>query len=131
MLSTLPNFFMYFSSSVAMLAVALTIYKIITPYDEIKLIRDGNVAAAISYLGTAFGMVAAMSSVIIHSAGWLDMIVWCGIGLTVQLVFWKAINWLMGDLQKSIATDGCVAHATVLGGGSAVIGILQAACLVY
>jgi putative membrane protein len=131
MLYTLPNFAMYFPSSIALLVVALAIYKWITPYNEIDLIRQGNAAAAASYLGTAFGMVAAMASVIAHSAGWLDMIVWCAISLVVQLVVWAAINWLMGNLQRSIAQDANMAHGAILGGGGAVVGILQAACLVY
>jgi len=131
MLYTLPNFAMYFSSSIALLAVALAIYKCITPYNELALIRDGNTAAAVSYMGTTLGMVVAMASVIIHSAGWLDMIVWCAISLVVQLIFWEAINWLLGNLQHRIAQDASMAHGTMLGGGSAIVGILQAACLVY
>lgn len=131
MLYTLPNFLIYFSSSLALLGLALYIYKLVTPYNEIKLIREGNSAAAVSYIGTAMGMVVSMGSVIIHSASWLDMIVWSSICLVVQLFVWEAINWILGNLQKGIAEDECMAHGTILGGGSLAIGILQAACLVY
>ena len=131
MLSTLPNFLMYFLSSMAMLALALYAYKLVTPYDEIKLIRERNTAAAISYLGTAVGMVIAMSSVIIHSTGWMDKLVWCAISLGVQLGMWELLNFVFGNLQKKIASDECMANAVMLGGGSMAIGILQAACLVY
>ena len=117
--------------SAVVLVLALVIYKIITPYDEIKLIRDGNVAAAISYVGTALGMVVAMSSVIIHSTSWMDKVVWCAIALVVQLLVWAAINFLLGHLQRSIAEERCNAAAVMLGGGSLAIGVLQAACLVY
>lgn len=131
MLSTFPSFVMYFMASMFMLAMALYIYKLVTPYDEIKLIRDGNTSAAVSYAGTALGMVIAMSSVIIHSTDWLDKVVWCSIGLFVQLAVWVLINEVFGHLQRKIATDGCMASAVMLGGGSLAIGILQAACLVY
>lgn len=131
MLSTLPSFLMYFLSSTVMLGIALYTYKRVTPYDEIQLIRDGNTAAAVSYAGTAIGMVIAMSSVIIHSTGWMDKIVWAAISLGVQIGMWELLNFVFGNLQKKIATDECMANAVMLGAGSAAIGILQAACLVY
>lgn len=131
MFTTLPNFLMYFLSSSIMLAAALYVYKLVTPYDEIKLIRDGNTAAAISYAGTAIGMVIAMSSVIIHSSDWLDKVVWCTISLAIQLGMWALLNFVFGNLQKKIAANECMANATMLAGGSVAIGILQAACLVY
>lgn len=131
MLYTFPSFLAYFLSSIAMLAAALYVYKLVTPYDEIKLIREGNTAAAVSYAGTAIGLVIAMSSVIIHSTGWLDKIVWCAISVGVQLAMWELLNFVFGNLQKKISTEECMANAVMLGGGSVAIGVLQAACLVY
>ncbi len=131
MLYTLPNFLAYFLSSVAMLGIALYIYKLVTPYDELALIRKRNKAAAVSYIGTAAGMAIAMSSVIINSTGWLDKVVWCAISLGVQLLVWEMVNWILGNLQKAIAEDECMAYAIMLGGSSLVIGAIQAACLVY
>ena len=131
LLYTLPSFIAYLLSSMAMLAVALYIYKLVTPYNEIKLIRAGNTAAAVSYAGTAIGMVIAMASVIIHSTGWMDKVVWCAISLVVQLAVWALLNFVFGNLQRKISTDECMANAVMLGSGSMAMGILQAACLVY
>lgn len=131
MLYTFPNFAAYFLSSIAMLSVALWIYKLVTPYDEIGLIRAGNTAAAISYIGTVIGMVIAMASVIVNSTGWMDKVVWCVIGLAVQLGMWVVINRILGDLQRKIVDDACMSAAVALCGSSIAIGILQAACLVY
>lgn len=131
MLYTLPNFLMYFSMSLMLISLALTIYKWITPYNELELIRSGNSAAAVSYMGTCLGMVIAMGSVIVHSAGMLDMLVWSAISLAIQLGAWWVINRIMGNLQKGIAQDACMSHGTMLGGGSLALGMLQAACLVY
>jgi len=131
MLYTLPNFAAYFGSSLLMLGLAMWIYKLVTPYDELALIRKRNKAAAVSYVGTMCGMVIAMSSVIINSTGWLDKVVWCAIGLGVQLVVWEVVNFVLGNLQKAIAEEECMAYAIMLGGSSLIVGLLQAACLVY
>lgn len=131
MLYTFPNFLMYFSTSLMLITLALTIYKWVTPYNELELIRSGNSAAAVSYLGTCLGMVIAMGSVIVHSAGILDMVVWSLISLATQLGAWFVINRVMGNLQKGIAQDACMSHGAMLGGGSLALGMLQAACLVY
>jgi putative membrane protein len=130
-LSTFPSFLAYFSSSLAMLAAALYIYKLITPYDEIALIRAGNVAAAVAYAGTILGMAITMSSVVINSTDWLDKVVWCAIGLSFQLGMWVVMNSMLGNLQRRIAVDGCLASAVVMFATSVGVGILQYACLTY
>ena len=46
---------LHISVTVVMLVAAIFIYIKITPYDEIKLIRGGNTAAAISLSGAIIG----------------------------------------------------------------------------
>jgi putative membrane protein len=130
-LSTFPSFLAYFTSSFVMLATALYIYKLITPYDEIALIRAGNVAAAVGYAGTVLGMTITMSSVVVNSTGWLDKIVWCAIGLAFQLGMWAVMNRVLGNLHQRIAADGCMASAVMMFATSVGVGILQYACLTY
>ena len=48
-LVTLPNFLAYLGTAIALLAVFVTIYLYVTPYDEIALIRNNNTAAADPY----------------------------------------------------------------------------------
>lgn len=129
--SNLLNFSLYFGSSLALLGVALTTYVKITPYDEIKLIRDGNVAASLSFLGTVLGMVIALSSVITHSVSIMDMLSWGSMSLFIQLVIWSAVNAIFGNLKKAIAEDQDIAHGIILGGASFAVGSIEAACLVY
>lgn len=122
-------FALYMSSSVFMLTAAIYIYTKITPYNEIKLIREGNTAAAVAFAGTILGMVMAMSSVIFHSTSWLDKVAWCSISLAVQLVVWGVVNLIFKNLQTSIDQDRCMADAVMLATFSLAAGILQAACV--
>jgi putative membrane protein len=45
------DFLAYFAASLAMLAAFVAIYVRVTPYREISLIREGNIAAAASLSG--------------------------------------------------------------------------------
>ena len=47
-LSGFDDFLLYFGLSIVFVAVFLAIYTLVTPYSEIKLIREGNAAAAAS-----------------------------------------------------------------------------------
>jgi len=131
MLSTFPAFLQYMVSSALLLIIALAIYLKATPYNEIKSIKEGNIAAAIAFAGTILGMSIAMSSVIFHSTTWLDKIVWVSISLIVQLAIWFGINLCFKNLQHSIDVDKSVSHAILLASISTAAGIIQAACLSY
>ncbi len=50
-LAGLPYFAAFFGVSLLLLTVCLALYVLITPYPEIKLIREGNAAAAASLGG--------------------------------------------------------------------------------
>ena len=55
----LPNFVAYFGASVLLLAAFLALYTLITPIREWQLIRQGNVAAAVSLVGAMIGFCRA------------------------------------------------------------------------
>ena len=51
MLGSILNYLLYFGSTIAMLLIAGFVYVRFTPSDEIRLIRSGNVAAAVALSG--------------------------------------------------------------------------------
>jgi putative membrane protein len=130
-MSTLPNFLFYFVTVITLLVVSLTIYIQLTPCHEIKLIREGNIAASISFLGTMSGMAFVICSAVVFSVDYIDMLIWSGIGLVMQLGIYLLISKVFGNIHHFIAEEKCVAHGIILGGASAIAGLLQAACMVY
>jgi putative membrane protein len=131
MINTLPAFLAYFFSSMILLMAALAAYVMITPYNEIRLIRSGNTAASIGFGGTIIGMVIPMCSAIAHSVGFTDMLVWSIIGLAIQLGMWTVIHRVFGDLQIEIAKNECMSHAVILASSSIAIGMIEAACMTW
>jgi putative membrane protein len=129
-LATLPNFLAYLGTAIALLAVFLTIYLYVTPYDEIALIRANNTAAAISLSGAVLGFALPIANVIAHSDTLLDLVVWGAIAGVVQLVAWGVARVALPRLQEHIAA-GRVAPATLVAALSLTVGLLNAACMTY
>ncbi len=129
-ISGLDDFLAYFLMAVALTAVFLVVYARVTPHKEISLIRQGNVAAALSLSGALVGFVIPLASAIAHSVAWWDMLFWGAVALVVQLLSYFAVRMILPNLSQDISS-GKVAQGLVLGTISLALGILNAASLTY
>jgi putative membrane protein len=126
----LPAFLLYLATSLALLALFVVIYIWITPYHELKLIREGNVAAAASLSGTILGFVIPLAHAVALSVNLADMALWGLIALVVQLLVFFAVTRLIPGIARDIPA-GRVAPGILLGTLSLGTGILNAACMTY
>ncbi|QWR77132.1 DUF350 domain-containing protein [Candidatus Magnetomonas plexicatena] len=124
----LTAFMAYFISSVVFLVLFSIIYKWITPYNEFKLIHEGNTAAALSFSGVLIGFVLPMASAIAHSASLFDMFIWAGVALAVQVISFLAVRLVFPTLVNDISSNN-VSTGLFLGVISILTGILNAACI--
>jgi len=129
-LAGLPSFLVYFVVGLALLGIFLAIYAWITPYRELALVRDGNVAAAISFGGAVLGLVLPLASAIAHSVGLVDMALWGAVALGSQVVVYGLVGRLVPRLAEAIRS-GDVAAAAFLAALALAVGILNAACISY
>jgi putative membrane protein len=111
-------------------AVFLTVYTWVTPYREIALIRQGNMAAALSLSGALLGFVIPLASAIAHSVAWWDMLLWGAVALVSQLLSYFAVRMIVPTLSRDIL-EGKIAQGLFLGTISLAIGILNAAAMTY
>jgi putative membrane protein len=128
--SGLLAFFSYFGAALGFLLVFCAIYCKVTPYDELKLVREGKVAPAISFGGAFIGFVLPLYSAITHSVGFFDMLVWALIAMLVQILVFSIVRMFFKDLVRQIE-ENQVAAATLLAFYSVAIGILNAASMTY
>lgn len=112
----------------ALLALFLSIYVRITPYREIQLIREGNVAAAISLSGATLGFAIPLAQSAAQSGNLLDMLMWSGIAMVVQLLVYVTVRIVIPDITRDIPA-GKAAQGTFLGMLSLATGLLNAACM--
>ncbi len=127
-LSGLPAFGAYFGLALLLLAVFVLIYLRITPYREIHLIRDGNVAAAASLGGALIGFAIPLASSIEHSVALLDMLLWALVALVAQIAAFVIARLCVPALSRNIE-QGQVASGVFLGSVAIAIGLLNAASM--
>lgn len=129
-LSGLINFCKYFAAAIGFVAVFCQVYCWITPYDELKLIREGNVAPAITFGGALIGFTLPLYSAITNSVDFIDMLIWAGVAMIVQLVVFEIVRFFFKGLVREIENNHTAA-ATLLAFFSLAIGILNAASMTY
>jgi putative membrane protein len=124
------DFLIYLGIAAVLLAVFIAIYLRITPYREIKLIREGNTAAAFSLSGTVIGMVLPLASALEFSVGLIDLAVWATIALVVQILVFVIARVALPNIVQDIP-DGKQASGIFLGSISIAAGLLNAAAMTY
>ncbi len=124
------DFLLHFAAAVLLVGLFVFIYIHITPYREITLIREGNQAAAYSLSGALLGFIIPLAIAIAQSVSFLDMLLWGGIALIVQLLVFVCARLIMPNLAKDIPA-GKLAQGMLVGAFSLGIGILNAASMTY
>lgn len=104
------------------------VYLHLTPYDEFKLIREGNVSAALSLAGALLGFVLTIASSIAHADGLLPFLFWSVMASVVQLVVFVVLTRLMPDYRLQIEHNNTAA-GMLFGVSALAVGVINAACL--
>lgn len=131
-LAGLLSFLSYFGLSILFLVLFKFIFLIVTPYDELKLIKEEkNSAAAITLSGAIIGYSIAIASASSNSIGLIDFAIWGLVAAIAQVVgFWLLRTLLLKDLVDRIKNDETPA-AIITAAFSIAIGLLNAAGLTY
>lgn len=127
-LTGFPVLLLHFSVTVAMLAGGVMIYQWITPYHEMRLIRSGNTAAAVSLAGAILGLALPLAFTMASSIGVWDIVIWGLVALVIQLITYRVIDMIVKDLPRRIENDEIGAAILVLAVKLA-IGMINAAAI--
>jgi putative membrane protein len=120
----------WFAAAVALLVVHVAIYVRLTPYHEFRLVREGNVAAAIALVGVVGGFTLPVASAVAHGVGLADMLLWSVLALGVQSLLYVVVSRVLPELPRGIEA-GQAAHGIVLGGFALCAGLLNAAAMTW
>jgi putative membrane protein len=129
-LFTLPAFVAYLAVGILYFVAFLVTYIWITPQREMALIRDGNLAAAISLGGAAIGFVQPLASAIAHSVNLLDLALWGLVAWAVQLLTHFVLRLVVRDLRGKIEGD-VRSVAVFVAVVAACVGAINAAAMSY
>jgi putative membrane protein len=123
-----PVLILHFALTLAMLGLGATLYVMITPYHELQLIRDGNVAAAISLGGVLLGMAIPLAFAMAASVNTIDILIFGALTLVLQLACYRIADFLIRDLPRRIV-DGEISAAILLASIKLSVGAINAAAV--
>ncbi|MBL8663472.1 MAG: DUF350 domain-containing protein [Alphaproteobacteria bacterium] len=112
-LSGAPVLALHLVTTFAILIGGMGIYMWLTPYEDIKLVREGNTAAAVALGGAFLGLAIPLAGSMSGSVTSLDILMWGIVTVVVQLVAFKVVDLVLRGLPKRIA-DGEMAAAIFL-----------------
>ena len=124
------DFLVYLGVSLAYLAAFVAIYIRITPYRELQLIREGNMAASFSLSGAILGFIVPLASAIQHSVNLVDMAVWGLVAMVVQILAFVVVKLCIPSITRDIPENKGSA-GFFLGSLSLGVGLLNAACMSF
>jgi len=120
----------YIFIAAVLIGAYVSIYIIITPHAEIKLIRENNSSAAIAFSGSLMGFSLPIAIIIAHSSTLISCLVWGIIALVTQIVVFFIARLLIPGIPGKIE-NGELASGIWLGTASLTGGIINAACMTY
>lgn len=122
------NYLIHLLLAALLLAMFFKAYTWMTPYDEVKLIRQGNHAAALSLGGALIGFSITIGSALMHTADYREFFAWAFGAMVVQ-----GLAYAITTRVLNMAKDQIEANNTAFGGLlSAIaisIGVINGACI--
>ncbi len=127
-LTELPEFLAFLVVSLILMIVFVAVYTNVTRHNEIKLIKENSVAAAVAFSGSMIGFALPLASAMISSRTILEMIIWGVVALIVQILVYLLVRLPMPRVSQRIENNE-IAAGIWLGASSLSAGILNAASM--
>ena len=127
-LAGLPVLIVHLAVTTAIFVVGLLVYLWVTPYHELTLVRQGNVAAAITGSGAMLALVVPLGATMATSVSVPDILLWGVVAIVLQLIAFAAVAIVFRELPQAIER-GDIAPALVLAATQLSTGILNAAAM--
>ncbi len=127
-LAGLQTFLIYFGTALALVALYLVVYTAATSRNELALIRQNVLSAALALGFSLVGYALPLSSAIVYAQGALDAVVWGVVAIAVQVLAYWLVRLVVPRLAMRIAA-GEMSAALLLGTASLAAGIINAAAM--
>ena len=114
--------------TVLFLILGAALYILLTPHREIALIRDGNVAAAMSLGGVLLGLAIPLAISLTASTSIVEIVIWGASTVAVQLLVFRIVDLILHGLPERIQ-EGEMASATLLVAAKLATAIILAAAM--
>ena len=122
------NYALHLVAAALLLGVFFLVYTWMTPFDEMTLIRQGNVAAALTLGGAMIGFSMTVASGLIHTDALASFLGWSASAAAVQLLTYVLVTHLLHMSKQHIESNN-VAFGVLLASISISVGAVSAGAL--
>jgi putative membrane protein len=122
------NYALHLVAAGLLLFVFFLIYTRATPFDEMTLIRQGNVAAAVSLGGALIGFSMTVASGLVHTDALRSFVAWSAAAAVIQLLTYVLVTRLLHMSKQQIEGNN-VAFGVLLAAISISVGAVSAGAL--
>jgi putative membrane protein len=126
--SGLPALVGQFLTTAGIYGLGLAVYMWLTPYHELRLVRQGNVAAAITLTGAVIGLALPLGATLAHSVSVADIAIWGAVSAVLQALGFGAVSLWLRDLPEKVER-GDIAAALLVAAAQLAVGILNAGAM--
>jgi putative membrane protein len=122
------NYVLHIIAAAFLLYAFCLLYTWTTPFDEMTLIRQGNVAAALTLGGALIGFSMTVASGLIHTDALGAFLGWSAAAAAVQLLTYVLVTRLLHMSKEHIESNN-VAFGALLAAISLSVGAVSAGAL--
>jgi len=123
-----PILLLHVAIALAMLALGVVVYVWMTPWEDLKLVREGNTAAGVALGGLILGLGIPIAACIPGAINHWDILFWGLIALVLQIVTFKVVDLILSGLPERIKA-GEVGSAVVLTSTKLAVAVIVAAAI--
>ncbi|HEX8400557.1 MAG TPA: DUF350 domain-containing protein [Allosphingosinicella sp.] len=125
------HFLIAIGLAAAFLVLFQYLYQMITPQDERRLIREGNVAAALPFAGAIIGFALPVASALSQTDSLAEFAAWAALAGVVQIVAFLIVKALVVKDVHARIERGEVATGVYLAAVAVAVGLINAASMTY
>jgi putative membrane protein len=123
-----PDFLLFGGVTLALVIAGCVVHVLLTPMKEMKLIREGNVAAGISVAAVIVGLARPMAACLASAASIYDVVIWGVVAILLQMLAFRAADLILRDLPKRIERNE-IGAAVVLAAVKIAAALIMASAL--
>jgi len=114
--------------TLGVLIAGCILHVLLTPMKEMKLIREGNVSAGISFAAVIVGLAIPMAACLATATSIYNILIWGVVVILLQLLAFRVVDLILRDLPRRIARDE-IGAALVLAAVKIAAAMVMAAAL--
>ncbi|MGH7027648.1 DUF350 domain-containing protein [Brevundimonas sp.] len=123
-----PVLILHLIVTFGLLGMGATVYALLTPWREVALIRQGNLAAAVAFAGVLVGLAVPLAMSMSVATSIRDIVIWGVATVVLQLLAFRVVDILLTGLPQRIE-KGELPAAIVLAGAKLATALILAAAL--